>query len=138
MRRDGQKWAAVAGGAALAIALWMPWFNRRLSGGVVPVTRARSVSGWQALGMSIGVAVLVGAALAIGWALRRGRASGVWLVVGGAVALLAAITATVNRIGLDHAGTPAAITTTPAGGLVLAFLGATAVVLAGLVALLRA
>ncbi len=118
----------------MTAALWAPWFTRRLSGGFASL---RPVSGWRALGPTIGIAVLVAGGAAIGWALRRGRTSGAWLVVPGALALLAAVAVTVARIGVDNAGSAAAVTTSPAAGLAVAFVGAAAVVLTGLVALMR-
>jgi hypothetical protein len=60
----------------------------------------------------------------------------VWLVGPGALALLAAMAVTVARVGVDDAGA-VAITTSPAFGLALAFAGAAAVVLVGLISLLR-
>lgn len=134
MRRQGQKWAAAAGGAALIVALWAPWFSRRLAGGIAGL---RAVSGWRALGPAIGVAVLAAGGAAIAWALGRRSMSGAWLVVPGALALLAETSVTVARIGVDNAGSAAAVTTSPAAGLALAFLGAAAVVLTGLIALMR-
>lgn len=136
VRRDGQQWAATAGGSALVATLWAPWFNRRLSSVIAPGPGVGtvSVSGWRALGGGLGAFVLVAGLAGVGWALwqRRRRVSGAWVVLLGALALLAEITVTVARVGVDNL-----VTTTPAAGLALAFAGAAAVVLAGLVALVR-
>ena len=137
MAGDGRKWLAAAGGGGLIVSLWAPWFTRRLSSVVVPLDVAPTVSGWTVLGGLLGAVALVTGVAGLAWAVRFGRASGVWLVVPGAITLLAAVAVTVERIGVDRAGV-ATITTSPSGGLALAVIGAAAVVLAGLVALLRA
>lgn len=136
--RRGPGVGAVAGGVALVVGLWLPWFHRRLSSVVAPVRAVVVESGWRALGLTLGMLLLAVAALALVWTAvgtRRPGVSGTWLVIPGGLALLVEIGVTVGRVGAEGSG-PFVTTTTPALGLLVAFGGAVAVVLAGLVALL--
>lgn len=128
----------MAGGVALLVGLWLPWFHRRLSSVVAPVRAVVEESGWRALGVALGILLLVVAAAAVAWTAlgtRRPGLSGTWLVVPGGFALIVEIGITVGRVGAEGTG-PVVTTTTPAVGLLLAFAGAVAIVMSGLVALL--
>jgi len=128
VRGQGERWAATASGAVLAASMWAPWFSRRVAGGFAALP---AVTGWRALGRVVGAIVVVTGVVAVAWAWSRRRPSGALVVALGALSLLAAA-ATVGRIGVDGP-----VTTSPAPGLVLAFVGAAGAVLAGIVALLR-
>jgi hypothetical protein len=126
------------------VAVWLPWFHRRLSAVFSPVRAERSISGWSALG-GLGGLVLVLAAVAVAWGLigrvpalaSTRQPSPFWLVLAGGLALVIEVGITVDRVGAQQADccAPAVSTTTPAAGLALAFVGAMVVVLAGLTAL---
>ena len=122
--------AAAAGGLALLISLWLPWFSRRAA--AVDVRDLQS--GWDALGAATGLVVAAAAVLAVAWGLRRaGPLSGTWIVAAGALALVVAVGTTTARVGTTAGG---ALTVSPAYGLVAAYAGGLAVLLAGLVSLL--
>jgi hypothetical protein len=122
----------VAGGAAavLAASLWLPWFTRRVSDLVTPLAADRSISGWSALG-ELGLVLMASAIVTAAWA--AGRLPAVALVVAGALTLLVVVAATTEQV---ETANPNLTTTSPAAGLLLAYAGATAIVLVGLGTLL--
>ncbi|MGH9224647.1 MAG: hypothetical protein ACRD2W_12915 [Acidimicrobiales bacterium] len=129
MRRR-PSYVAGVGAAVLFASLWTPWFTRRVSDLVAPGIADRSLSGWSVLD-ELGLVLVATALVAAVWAVRRLPA--VVLVVGGALALLVEVAVTTQQ--LDTAGQNVT-TTSPAAGLLLAYGGATAIVLVGLAALL--
>ena len=128
--RRASAWVAGAGAAVLAVSLWLPWFHGYVPFVVRSVTGGRSESGWAAL-HGLGTLVLVVVLMTAQWIAGRLPAYG--LVVGGALVLMVETAVTVDR--LDVAG-PGLGTATPAPGLLLAFAGASAVVLVGVGTLL--
>ncbi|MGH9278215.1 MAG: hypothetical protein ACRD12_08915 [Acidimicrobiales bacterium] len=114
----------------MLLALWLPWFTRRISS----IGAEQTMSGWKALG-GLGGLVVALAVVAMGWAVLRQRAlSAVWLVLAGGVALMVMMAVTVDRLGRQLV--PAS-TTTPAAGLAVAYAGAVTIILSGLALLVR-
>lgn len=92
-----------------------------------------TLSGWRALGW-LGGLVLGLAIVALAWAglVRRKPVSALWLVLAGGLALVVVMAVTVNRVG-GHGAT----TTAPSAGLAVAYGGALAIILVGLVVLVQ-
>jgi hypothetical protein len=128
---------ARAGGIVLLLSLWLPWFTRRVSTGLALVSVHHVDTGWEALDLAQGTLVAVLALAAVAWSVRPGPPmSGAWMVAGGALALMATMGATIARVGAEQPGGGAVVrTTSPAYGLVLAYAGGLAVLLAGLMTL---
>lgn len=112
------------------MALWLPWFHRRISS----VGSEQSVSGWSALGDLRGLMLLLVLGAVTGAVLGDRTPAALGLVLAGGLALMVTMAVTVDRVGAQR---PLATTTTPAAGLALAYAGALAVILAGLLMLLR-
>lgn len=120
----------MAGGLALLLSLWLPWFSRQVAALGVEDQR----SGWGALGLGTGSVVAAVAGLGVVWGLRRpGPLSGIWVVAAGALTLVVTTGATTTRLGADSS---AAVTYYPAWGLLVAYAGGAMVLLAGVAALL--
>lgn len=128
---------ARAGGVVLLLSLWLPWFTLRVSTGLALVSVRHVDTGWEALDLAQGVLVAALALAAVVWSVRPGPPmSGAWVVAGGALALMATMGATIARVGAEQPGGGAVVrTTSPAYGLVLAYGGGLAVLLAGLITL---
>lgn len=129
---------ARAGGLVLLVSLWLPWFRRSLSAGGALLAVDLTESGWSALGWW-GAAVVAVVAVAAGvWSGRAGAPlAGAWVVAGGAVALIVTVGATTARMGPGHGGGEGlVVTASPGYGLLMAYAGGTAVMLAGVAALL--
>lgn len=128
---------ARGGGVVLLLSLWLPWFTLRVSTGLALVSVRHVDTGWEALDLAQGVLVAALALAAVVWSVRPGPPmSGAWVVAGGALALMATMGATIARVGAEQPGGGAVVrTTSPAYGLVLAYGGGLAVLLAGLITL---
>ncbi len=128
---------ARAGGVVLLLSLWLPWFTRQVSAGVALLSVREVETGWEALDLAQGLLVAALAVGALAWSVRPGPPlTGAWVVAGGALALMATMGATIARVGAEQPGGGAVVrTTSPAYGLVLAYAGGLAVLLAGLVTL---
>lgn len=124
---------AGGGGAVVLVALWLPWFQRRVAAGVPLVAVPDDETGWAALGGRAGLVVAATAVVAVVWAVRPGGPlSGAWIVTAGALALVVTVGVTASRMGDDSA---AVVTFFPAWGLLVAYAGGTAVLLAGVATL---
>ena len=130
MRRVS-RYVAGAGAIALAGSLWLPWFTRSVPATLAPIVPDRTVSGWAGLGQ-LGLVLVITAALAAVWASGRGPAAA--LVVAGGLSLMVEVAITADRLG---GADQTLATTAPAAGILLALAGAAAIVLVGVVALLR-
>lgn len=128
---------ARAGGVVLLLSLWLPWFTLRVSTGLALLSVRHVDTGWEALDLAQGALVAALALAAVVWSVRPGPPmSGAWVVAGGALALMATMGATIARVGAEQPGGGAVVrTTSPAYGLVLAYGGGLAVLLAGLITL---
>jgi len=121
---------AVAGGLALLISLWLPWFSRQ----VAALGAEDLQSGWDALGLGTGSLVAAVAGVGVTWGLRRaGSLSAIWVVAAGALALVVTTGAMTTQLGVDSG---AAVAYVPAWGLLVAYGGGAMVLLAGVAALL--
>ena len=116
---------AAAGGAALLVLMFLPWFGGRLSGLGAPV-RVDDQTGWQSFGTVSEFLIALAIAIAIGIAIARARGSmaalpvdPVALVMGaGAVAFVIVLIRVIDPpdltdvvlpgVGVDHSRKPAA------------------------------
>jgi hypothetical protein len=62
---------AAAGGAALLVVMFLPWFGGRLSGIGAPV-RVPTQTGWESFGTLFEFLIILAAAIAVGVAVARG------------------------------------------------------------------